>query len=158
MAVSLAWAIAVAGLVGGILGAFVMHYVASWRDKQKEVREAGRQFREAFVAAQYFLSIRHPEQGRLFSGSLEEYQDTYSLVRKCHKQHYEALVRLKPYLSKSKQVKLEQAWEQYCCCKSDPSQRYALYQDYKSTEDIEEQWSKRALALDRIGKMFQYTW
>ena len=52
MAVSLAWAIAVAGLVGGILGAFVMHYVASWRDKQKEVRDAGKQFREAFVEAQ----------------------------------------------------------------------------------------------------------
>src|SRR5215475_974926 len=122
MAVSLAGEMVVAGLLGGIISAFLTYSVASWRDKQKEVREAGRQFREAFVEAQYFLSIRHPEQGRLFSGSLEEYQDTYSLVRKCHKQHYEALVRLKPYLSKSKQVKLEQAWEQYCCCKSDPSQ------------------------------------
>src|SRR6516225_7679704 len=69
------------------------------------------------------LSIRHPEQGRLYSGSHEEYQDAYSLVRKCHKQHYEALVRLKPYLSQAKQQELEKAWEQYCCFKSDPSQR-----------------------------------
>src|SRR5215831_5539207 len=133
MAVSLSGAIMVAGLLGGILGALFMHFVASWCDKQKEWREAGRQFREAFIEAQYLLSIRHPEQGRLYSGSHEEYQDAYALVRKCHKHHYEALVRFKPYLSKAKQVKLEQAWEQYCCCKSDPSQRYALYQDYKST-------------------------
>src|SRR5262249_34460218 len=125
---------------------------------KKEVREAGRQFREAFVEAQYLLSIRHPEQGRLLSGSHEEYQDAYALVRKCHKHHYEALVRLKPYLSQAKQKKLEHAWEQYCGFKADPSQRYVIYTDYKSTENIEEQWSKRELALDRIGKMLQYTW
>jgi hypothetical protein len=158
MAVSIAWEISVAGLLGGIIGALLMHYLASWRDKKKEWRDAGRQFREAFVEAQYLLSIRHPEHGRLYSGSHEEYQDAYSLVRKCHKHHYEALVRFKPYLSKSKQVKLENAWEQYCCFKSDPSQRYAIYQDYKSMEDIEEQWTKRELALDRIGKMLKYTW
>src|SRR5215475_7736968 len=125
MTVPIIWEISVAGLLGGIMGSLFTHYVASWRDKQKEVREAGRQFREAFIEAQYLLSIRHPEQGRLYSGSHEEYQDAYALVRKCHKQHYEALVRFKPYLSKAKQKKLEHAWEQYCCCKSDPSQRYA---------------------------------
>ena len=37
---------------------------------------------------------------------LEEYQDAYSVVRKCHKQHSEALVRLKPYLSNAKQKQL----------------------------------------------------
>ena len=65
---------------------------------------------------------------------LEEYQDAYSVVRKCHKQHSEALVRLKPYLSNAKQKQLEKAWEQYCCCKSDPSQRHVIYAEYKSTE------------------------
>ena len=148
----------VAGLLGGIIGAFGTHYCAIWRDKKKELREAGRQFRDAFVEAQYLLSIRHPEQARLYSGSHEEYQDAYALVRKFHKHHYQALVRLKPYLSQSKQKKLEHAWEQYCCLKSDPSQRYVIYDEYKSTENIEEQWSKRTLALDRMGKMFQYTW
>ena len=101
MAVSIAWEIAVAGLVGGVLGGVVMHCIASWRDKKKELRDAGRQFREAFVEAEYLLSIRHPEHGRLYSGSLEEYQEAYAIVRKCHKQHYEAFVRFKPYLSHS---------------------------------------------------------
>jgi len=158
MAVSLAGEMVVAGLLGGIIGAFLTYSVASWRDKKKEVREAGRQFREAFVEAQYLLSIRHPEQGRLYSGSHEEYQDAYSILRKCHKRHYEALMRFTPYLPKAKQEKLEHAWKTYCCFKSDPSQRYVIYDEYKSTTNIEEQWSKRALALDRMGQMLQYTW
>jgi len=62
MAIPLSWEIAVAGLLGGILGSFFTHYVARWRDKKKEWREAGRQFREAFIEAQYLLSIRHPER------------------------------------------------------------------------------------------------
>ena len=158
MAAPVSWGeISIAGLMGGIIGAVVIHRLASRRDREKEFQDAGKQFREAFLEAEYLLSIRHPEHSKLYSGSPDEYQDAYSIVCKFHKHHYEALVRFKPYLSKSKKERMKNAWEKYCCFNTTPNQKYATYEDYKSTENIEDQWSKRELALDRIGKMFKHT-
>ncbi len=145
------------GLLGGLIGAFINHWLASWRDRKKEFQDAGKNFREAFLEVEYLLSIRHPEHSKLYSGSPEEYQDVYSLLCKFHKHHYGALVRFEGYLSKSKKHKLKKLWDKYCCFDQSPKQKHTTYEDYKSSVDMEEQWSKRDLALDRIKKMFQYT-
>jgi hypothetical protein len=158
MAAPVSWGeISIAGLVGGIIGSLATHWLARWRDREKEFQDAGKQFREAFLEAEYLLSIRHPEHSKLYSGLPDEYKDAYSIVCKLHKQHYEALVRFGPYLSKSKKKKMKNAWEEYCCFDLSKNQKHATYEEYKSTENLEEQWSKRELALDRIGKMFKYT-
>lgn len=142
--------ISIAGLVGGLIGALITNWLALYRDRRKEFQDAGKNFREAFLEGHRLLSIHHPMH---ITGS--EFQPTFQLLPKYYKQHYEALIRLEPYLSKSHKQKLRKLWEEYCCF--DKTHKCATYDEYKSTENMEEEWPKRELALHRIEKMFKYT-
>jgi hypothetical protein len=149
----------ITGLLGGIVGSVITHWFAGHRDRQKEFQDAGKQFREAFLEVEYLLSIRHPEHSKEYSGSPEGFQHTYPLLCKFHQRHYEALVRFNPYLSESGRDKLRKLWEIFCCYNSDPKQKHATYEEYKTaTTDLGEEWQKRELSLERIKAMFECTW
>jgi hypothetical protein len=148
----------ITGLLGGIIGSFITHWFAERRDREKEFQDAGKQFREAFLEAEYLLSIRHPEHSKIYTRSPDQYEKAYLLLCRFHEKHYTALVRFESYLSKPAKDELQKLWYEYCCFDAATNQKYATYEDYKSTDSSVEEWSKRELALERIKAMFKCTW
>ncbi len=142
--------ISLVGLVGGLVGALLTNWLALYRDRKKEFQDAGKNFREAFLEVNRLLSIRHPMH---ITGS--EFQPTFELLPKYYKQHYEALIRFEPYISRSAKQNLRKLWEEYCSF--DKTHKHATYSEYQCTANMEEEWPKRQLALDRIEEMFKYT-
>jgi hypothetical protein len=126
MAALVSWGeLSIAGLLGGLTGSFATHLFASWRDKKKEFRDAGRQFREAFVEVKRLLSIRHTHHCNLYPGAPEEYQNVIQLLPRYYQQQYAALLKFEPHLSKSDQENLRKIWNEYCCL--EPDHKYPTF-------------------------------
>jgi hypothetical protein len=143
------------GLLGGVVGSLLTHWLAERRDRKKEFRDAGRQFREAFLEVERLLSIRHPMHANLYSGAPQEYQDIIELLPRHYQQQYTALLKFEPYLSKSNQDALRRMWNEYCCF--DPIHKYPTFSEYDTRGNHEIEMQNRDIVLKRIEKMFEYT-
>jgi hypothetical protein len=143
------------GLLGGLVGSFVTHWLAARRDQKKEFRDAGRQFREAFLEVKRLLSIRHSNHSNLYPGAPQEYQNIVELLPRYYQQQHAALLKFEQYLSKSDQENLRKIWDEYCCF--DRDHRYPTFSDYKTGGDHTIEMQNRDIVLARIEKMFEYT-
>ena len=95
--------LSIAGLLGGLIGSFITHLFASWRDKSKEFREAGRRLREAFAPE---LAALHP-----ISGDKKARTDT--LLTAAFPKHRVAILEFGLYLSGKERKAFAEAWRAY---------------------------------------------
>lgn len=143
------------GLLGGLVGSFVTHWLAERRDKKKEFRDAGRQFREAFLEIERLLSIRHPIHSNLYPGAPQEYQNIIDLLPRSYQQQYSALLKFESCLSKSHKDALRKIWNEYCGF--DPIHKYPIFSKYDTGGDHNIEMQNRDIVLKMIRKMFEYT-
>lgn len=160
MAVSVPWgeltiAGLLGGLIGGLTGAFITHWLATRRDKKKEFRDAGRQFRETFIELERLLSIRHPMPSNLYPGAPDEYKNIVELLPRWYQQQFAALLKFESYLSKSKQKKLRQIWDECFCV--DQVHKYPIFTKYETGGDHNIEMQNRDTVIQKIQRMFNYT-
>lgn len=77
-----------------LLGIFIGHRLALGRDKRKELYDAGKELRDAFVEIQRLLEINPPANPDVGN----DWQKTIKLVRKFYQQHHSAVVRFEHHL------------------------------------------------------------
>jgi hypothetical protein len=97
--------LSIAGLLGGLIGSFITHRFASWRDKRKEFREAGRCLREAFAPE---LAVLHPT-----SGDADARAHTDKVLADAFPKHAAAVTEFGFYLSAKEREEFEEAWRKY---------------------------------------------
>ncbi len=143
--------LSLASFVSLLLGTFIGHRLALGRDKRKELYDAGKQFRDAFVEIQRLLEINPPINPAVGN----EWQKTIRLVRKFYNDHHSAVVKFEHHLSPRKRTSFRNCWYEYCCY--DKQNNCETFSDYES-EQMNEELERRQLAISRIKRLLDFAW
>jgi hypothetical protein len=133
-----------------LCGFLINHWLAIGRDRRKERRDAGREFRNAFLEIQRLLEINPPKDP---AHPPDGWQNTNKLVRKFYKEHHSAIIRFEPLIPWYKKRCFRKRWHEYCCY--DKKNDYETFADYEPDQPIEE-LDKRRLAVSRIKRLLRF--
>ena len=112
------------GLLGVIVGWFFNRLTIRSTIKNQEFYKAAAAFRVAFTdEICTFRSALHPEN---MDDSFVKSTLTNAFVK-----HYKAYIAFRPYLSKRKQYRFDEAWKDFCCPEGgDTAELPSLFIDY----------------------------
>ncbi len=135
------------GLLGVIVGWFVNRLTIGYTIKNQEFYKAAAAFRVAFTdEIRALKSALHPES---IEDSFVKSMLTNALVK-----HEKAYITFRPYLSKRKQYRLDEAWKDYCCPEGgDIAELPSLFIDYYMETHLD---VSIKLALEKIGKIMEF--
>lgn len=142
--------LSLASILSLVLGIFIGHRLALFRDKRKELYNAGQELCKAFLEIQRLLEIHPPVNPAIGN----DWQKTMRLVRKYYQQHHSAVLSFENHLSSRKKRSFRNCWYQYCCY--DKQSNCETFSDYES-ETMTEELDKRRLAITRIKELLKFT-
>jgi hypothetical protein len=94
----------ITGLIGGLFGSFITHMLASWRDENKEFRDAAKRLRSAFTT----------ELADLDPSRIDSQRHSFdSFLRDALPKHREAIAEFGFYLSDKAREELNKEFHVY---------------------------------------------
>jgi hypothetical protein len=138
--------LSITGLVGGVIGSFITHLFASWRDSRKEFRDASRRLRDAFT----------PELGEMDPLRMDKDVDVRTLLNNTLPKQRAAVAEFSFYLSDKKREGFENEFQRYIQGIYEGDYERNLTHTYNTPEGTLTKTGSYALFQQRIRAVIRY--
>jgi len=140
-----------AAILGTILGVFVgsplTYYFSTRLIRKQEYYKAASIFRSAFTK-----ELRMLQECEVTGDARED--NILASLNKARIRHENALIRFRPYLKKTKQISIDQAWKEYCHPQGgDPNQMPGPFDEYFIDLNMDDSIK---LAISKIEALLEF--